>query len=155
MPIGYGRRIPAAMMASCGRILSHPVRSHRLPNKRANCRRMGTAPHGDDVHLPPKLRIDDRPRHDAWVVDAEFRQKTEPHASRAHGQNPVVALTAIDSLPADAVFVPGEPFIELAVDAIKVALVVQVLKSDRIMFGEMMGWREHDHHALPKEFQIV
>src|SRR3974390_1234668 len=127
MPIGYGWRIPAAMTASCGRILSHPVRSHRLANKRANRRRMGTAPHGDDVYLSPKLSIDDRPRHDALVVDAEFRQKTEPHASRAHGQNPVVALAAIDGFPTDAVFLPGEPFIELAVDAIEVALVVQIL----------------------------
>src|SRR3974390_2401826 len=117
MPIGYGRHIPAAMMASCGCILFHPVRSHRLANKRANRRRMGTAPHSDDVHLPPKLRIDDRPRHDAWVVDAEFRQKPEPHASGAHGQNPVVAFAAIDSFPTDAVFLPGEPFIELAVNA--------------------------------------
>jgi len=23
------------------------------------------------------------------------------------------------------------------------------------MLGEMMGWREHDHHALPKELQIM
>src|SRR5208337_365409 len=155
MPIGYGRRIAAAMTASCDRILPHPVGSHCLANKRANSRRMGTAPHCDDVDLPPELRIDNRPRHDTLVVDAEFRQKTEPHASRAHGQNPVVALAAIDSFPTDAVFLPGEPFVELAVDSIEVALVAQVLESDGVAFCEMMRRREHDHHALPKELQVV
>ena len=89
------------------------------------------------------------------MADAEFGEKAEALSRRTHRQDPVVTLAAENRGPGDSALLPRQPFIELAVDSVEVALIVEILETDRIMAGEWMRRGDHDHHPLTKQLVIV
>src|SRR5579871_5889922 len=134
----------------CGALVTRPVVAHCFPDQRPDRGGVLSSSHGDDINLAPEFRVDDGSRDNSGMVDAEFRQKAKTLSRGAHRQDPVVALAAENRRPCDAALLPGQPFIELAVDPVEVTLVVQIPEADRIWAGKRMRRCDDDHHPLTK-----
>src|SRR5271166_1353195 len=68
-------RIALALRRRGPALLAGPVVAHRFPHQCADRRGVLPPAHGDDIHLAPEFRIDDGPRNNPRMVDAEFREK--------------------------------------------------------------------------------
>src|SRR5713226_2585338 len=60
------------------RRLSEPLGAHRFANESADRRRMRPPANGDEIHLTPEFRLDQRTRDHAALRDGKFRHETEP-----------------------------------------------------------------------------
>src|SRR3954451_10160809 len=95
---------------------------------------MGSSPHGYEVHLAPKFRIDDGPGDHHRVLGAALRHEAKSKPGSDHRENPVVALTTIHHLTAfEPIFPPDCACIavKLAADPVEVAPAAQVTRMDR------------------------
>src|SRR3954451_23097511 len=110
---------------------------------------MWPAAHGHEVDLAPELGIDEGPHHHARMVGAARRHEAKPEPARDHGENPVIALAAVDELAAqEVVLAPDRPgvAVEFAVRTIQVTLAAEVLGHNPIALGERMIRVKDDHH---------
>src|SRR5712692_5710864 len=86
----------ALAMRHCERRLSEPFGPHRFANEGADRRRMRPSANGDEIHLAPEFRLDQWTGDYAALRDGKFRHETEPEACDDHGQDPIVAVAAVD-----------------------------------------------------------
>src|SRR5436190_24382380 len=118
---------------------------------------MRPAPHRDEIHFPPELGLDQWPHDNVRAVaDRIFRHEGKAETRRSHGDDPVVALASIDA------FHPGTLAREnvacdlglLAIDAVEIALTVEVAHADGIFRGEPVLPPEHNEEPFAKERKI-
>ena len=83
--------------------------------------------------------------------------KPYPEAGRDHRQDPVVPLAAVDHLHIRPVLAPDRSRIavELAVDAVEIALAVKRAHRYRVELREPVLQVDHEHHLLAKERHVV
>ncbi|MGA7486848.1 MAG: hypothetical protein WBW74_07910 [Xanthobacteraceae bacterium] len=86
-----------------------------------------------------------------------MRHESESQAGCDHGEDPVIAVAAIDSFDLRAV--AGKNVARqidlLAVDAVEVALAVEVAHAHRIVRSQPMLQTHHDEELLAEERQTV
>src|SRR5437879_2369387 len=110
--------------------------------------------HRDEVHFPPELGLDQRSHHDVGPFrDRILRHEGEAQAGCGHGKNPIVTLAAINSFHLRAVAgedIPRKVYL-LAIDAVEVALPIEIGDAHCISCCKMMAAPEHDKELLAKQ----
>src|SRR5215813_2965728 len=137
---------------------TQPLRAHGFAHERADRRRMRTSAHGHQVHLAPELRLDQWPHHDIRALrNGILRHEGEAEAGRDHGKNPIVAVAAIHAFDLRAAL--GKNIARnvdlLAVDAVEVALAVEITDADLGSVGQPMLATEHDEELFTEQRKIV
>src|SRR5215471_19069964 len=90
--------------------------------------------------------IDEVPRHE---------RVTKP--CRDHAKHPIIAIAAINGLPADAKIVQNllAQNAELAIDAFEVRFVLEVDDLYSLPLSQPVRWTDGDHHLFAKQGQIM
>src|SRR3954447_10315313 len=73
-----------------------PARAHSLAGKRADGRRMRPAPNGDQIYLPPELRLNYGQSDNACVAHCMDRHEGPSETGCDHRQSPVITIAPIN-----------------------------------------------------------
>src|SRR6202007_592832 len=84
-------------------------------------------------------------------------KKSEAETARDHCQDPIVTIASIDRLAVDTEVIEHtiHHVIELAERSLHIRLAGEVPDLNGFAIGKTMPGRQHDHHLLPKQRQIV
>src|SRR5262245_58617521 len=119
---------------------------------------MRATAHREQAHLAPDLRLDQGPHQNVVAVaDAVLRHEAEPHAGRHHGQNPVVAIAAVDAPHLGAVGEKDRARVlqHLAIGAVEIALPVELAHGNRVHARQPVIGIQRDDELLAEQRKRV
>jgi len=109
------------------------------------CQGRGHAPagYGDEIDLPPYVRLDDGTKLKAWKHGAEFRNEADAQAARDHVLDPILSLALITNMdcPAGLANKVLDIVLILAVQAKQLILAMHFRHPHGILACETMACR--------------
>src|SRR5262245_29511910 len=111
---------------------------------------MWPATHAHQIHLSPKLRLDDGQRYDAGMTRGIGGHEAKAKPGCDHRQGPVLAIAPIGRFHGHALIVKNAIGVtcKFAIVSMDVRFAIEVLDCDCPLIGKTMARMDDDYHLL-------